>query len=194
MRLLTLILLFPWFLFSQKSLNPNANAFIDSLDLRINYFFVENTHPGSIAFIRKEDIKYECIKADYYRSTDVYWKDSNNKYWKKSFYNCSEKSPIETDSTILSFIEFNFETIKKEEVLKYQTKKDSIVQGVIRGSYKIRLHQPTKNYVFRLNSEIISKKFKTYHLATEGDNLNFEYNQNLKLVELNRLIEKFNSR
>lgn len=188
MRLLTFLILFPPFLLSQKSVNPHVNDFIDSLDVKINYFFVENSHPGSMVLMRPEDVRYECIEADYYRSTHIYWKDVNNKHWKKSYYNCSEKSPIETDSTFLNFAEQNFDTIKNEEVLKYQTKKDSIVGDIIYGSYKIINHEPTKNYVFRFNSEMASKKFEDYHLTSEGDNINFEHNQNLKLIELHNLI------
>lgn len=173
---------------SQNSVNPNVNAFIDSLDSKINYFFVEKTHAGVIQFFNKEHIQYECIKADYYLSTDLYWKDLNHKYWKKLFYSCSDDNSIETNSEYLNFVEKHFETLKSEEILKYQTKKDSVVGDITYKSFYIKNHQPAKNYVFRINSEIVSKKFEDYYLTTEGDNINFDYNQNLILIELHNLI------
>ncbi len=188
MKFLFFILLFPSILFSQNSVNPNVNAFIDSLDSKINYFFVEKTHPGLIVGIKKEYIKYECIKADYYLSTDLYWEDLNLKSWKKSFYSCSDDNSIETNSEYLNFAEKHFETIRNEEVLKYQTKKDSVVGDIIYGGYKIKNHQATKNYVFRINSEMNSKNFEDFYLTTEGDNINFDHNQNLRLIELHNLI------
>lgn len=194
MRLLTFLILFPSLLFSQKSVNPHVNDFIESLDLKINYFFVENSHPGSMFLMKPEDVRYECIEADYYRSTHIYWKDLNNKYWKKSFYSCSDNNSIEINSEYLNFVENHFESIKNEEVLKYQTKKDSIVGDIIYGSYKIKNHEPAKNYVFRINSEMTSKKFKDYYLTTEGDNINFEHNQNLKLIAFHNLILNYKTK
>jgi len=88
----------------------------------------------------------------------------------------------------LNFAKRNFEIIKNEEVLKYQTKKDSVVGDMVYKSFKILGHQPIMNYVFRINSNLTSKKFESYYLTTEGDNINFEYNQSLKLIELDRKI------
>jgi hypothetical protein len=183
-----LFLLFPLFLFSQESVNPKVNAYIDSLGIDTNYFFLEETHPGMIFMFRTNKIQYECVKNDYYVSTDLYWKDLNQNYWKKSFQKCSDETPITVDSSYLNFAERNFEIIKNEEVLKYQTKKDSVVGDNIYKSFKILNHEPIMNYVFRINSNLISKKFEPYYLTTEGDNINFEYNQSLKLIELDRKI------
>src|SRR5690606_21062724 len=183
-----LFLLFPFILLSQTSVNPKVNDYIDSLGIDTNYFFVEETHPGMIFMFRTKEIQYECVKNDYYVSTDLYWKDLNQNYYKKSFYQCSDEIPIAVDSSYLNFAERNFEIIKNEEVLKYQTKKDSVVGDMVYKSFKILGHQPIMNYVYRINSNLISKKFEPYYLTTEGDNINFEYNQSLKLIELDRKI------
>jgi len=80
-----LFLLFPFILLSQTSVNPKVNDYIDSLGIDTNYFFVEERHPGMIFMFRTKEIQYECVKNDYYISTDLYWKDSNQNYWRKSF-------------------------------------------------------------------------------------------------------------
>lgn len=185
---LLLLLLFPALVFSQISENPKINTFIDSLGSGTNYFFVEETRPGTIKVMKKEDMQYDCIETPYYWSTDLFWEDKNRNYWRKSFFSCSEHTAEKVDATYLNFVKNNFETIKNEEVLVYKTKNDSISGDRTYTFFKTSNHEPIKNYIFRIDSEKISKRLETFRLTTQGDNLNYEHNQNLKIAELDRMI------
>lgn len=185
-----IILLFPIFIFGQTSVNPKVNEFTETFDLKNDYFFVDNTHPGAIFMVRPENMEYEeCVKVDYYFSTNLYWQGKDGNFYEKSFYPCSETETKLTNSDFLDFARKNFEILKTEEVKKYQLKKDSIVGNTIYGSNKILNHQPVKNYTFKIRNEIIFKRFETYYLTTEGDNINYEHNQSLKLIELDRMLD-----
>lgn len=177
-----LLLCFPVLLFSQNSLNPRVNNFIDSLDDSINYFFVEETHPGIT--LMTQDIQYECFNENYYIFTKVFWKDNSENYFEKTFYRCSETKPTLTSSDYFDFVISNFEIIKNEEVLPYQTEPDRVEDGKTIKSLYIKNHRAIRNYIFRKDGNIFSKKFDAYFLTTKGDNINFETNRKLKLAEL----------
>lgn len=183
---LLLLLCFPFFLNAQNALNPRVNSFIDSFDESTNYFFVEETHPGIILMSQK--IEYDCYDENYYVFTKLYWKDKSGNYYKKTFYQCSETDAKEIDSKAYEFAFANFELIKNEEVLPYQTKPDRIEDGKIIKYFSSKSHTAYRNYFFKKNNEIFSKKFDAYFITTKGDNLNYEFNQKLKLVELDNLI------
>lgn len=183
---LLLLLCFPLFLNAQNALNPRVSSFIDSFDKSTNYFFVEETHPGLVLMVR--EVQYDCFHENYYVFTEFYWKDKSGNYFKKKFYPCSETDAKKIDSKAYELAIGNFELIKNEEVLPYQTKPDRIEDGKIIKYFSVKSHTAFRYYFFRKNDEIFSKKFDAYFITTEGDNINYEHNQNLKLIQLENLI------
>jgi hypothetical protein len=134
------------------------------------------------------EVQYDCFHENYYVFTELYWKDKSGNYFKKKFYPCSETDAKKIDSKAYEFAIANFELIKNEEVLRYQTKPDKVEDGKIIKSLYIKNHRAIRNYFFKKNNEIFSKKFDAYFITTKGDNINYEHNQNLKLIQLENLI------
>jgi len=124
----------------------------------------------------------KCPHCDVYHSVYLIWKDNDTEYI-RLFDNCGSYYPIKTsNNNILNYAKENMETLKNDRVKFYQTDKNSVM-GVSHSSYK--------EFLISVGNNEFYNYFDIFNLTSESEkpNLNYLYNQNLKLIKMNSMIE-----
>ncbi len=118
-----------------------------------------------------------------YSQNDIYifWAENNKSYVQK-FDNCSEFNVIEIfDFRPIDFLKSNTSELQSENVKKFQIDKDT---------YSTVSHSCFRNYIFNDGQTKYEKKFDTYDLSNENDNMNFKTNNSLQLIKLDNKLNK----
>lgn len=148
---------------------------------KLDFIAYKNYSIGSKSIIYTNDTN-NCSNCSDYYSTYLIWEENEIDYI-QIFDNCGNFYPVQIQNkSILKFMKENFETFRNERVKFYQTDKTSILTIS---------HSTYKEFLFSLNDEEIYNYFDTYNLesSTERVNINYLHNQNLKLIQLNNMIE-----
>ena len=123
----------------------------------------------------------DCPKC--FSKNDIYffWTE-NGKFYVQKFDNCSEFNTVEIfDFKPTEFLKNNTAELQSESVKSYQVDKDT---------YSTVSHSCFRNYNLNDGQTKYEKKFDTYDLTGEKDNLNYESNNSLKLIELDNKLNK----
>lgn len=113
----------------------------------------------------------------------LFWNE-NGKTWIQKFDNCGEYFLLElNDSKIADFVSKNFEIIKSEKIKYYRTDKNMI---------SIIDHSTFKQFLIVKSNIEIYNHFDIHNLSNDSDdpNINYQYNNNLKIVKLDKMIKK----
>lgn len=198
--ILIISLLICFFSESQNLLNETdtitANFKVKLMEKGINeYFSVKSYCIGSFRLNKKKEIDFCIPNEAIYFTTYVFWEDSGDVWVKKLDY-CGEFQEVQIFNTIpIDFVQKYFDLLKSEEVKYYQveTRNDtlSVSNDSIRLNRIMRNHSCHTRFKFNFNAIELKKHFDQFDLTNDysNPNINFEYNKNLKIIELNEILE-----
>ncbi|GAA4149872.1 hypothetical protein GCM10022217_02310 [Chryseobacterium ginsenosidimutans] len=147
----------------------------------IDFIAYKSYSVGSIRLIEKDPNSHDNCIPDY--PIYLIWSE-NNKEYIQMFDNCGSFFPLELDnSDITNFVNENFEIIKSEKIKFYQTNKSTV---------SMIDHSTFKQFLISKSDFETYNDFDIYNLSSKSGslNINAKYNNNLKIVSLNNLIEK----
>ena len=154
------------------------------------FFVVKHIQYGTVKLFHINDKDY-CEKDGVHYRMYAFWKEDND-YWLKVFDNCGGFIPMKLENKkAFDFYVENFEKIKLDEVEIYKLKADSIENGKKYSYVSTQSHSPLRYFWFYKGSVKFKKYFDKYNLTSDekSPNLNYELNNNLELVELNRICD-----
>jgi hypothetical protein len=164
-----------------------VSKFIKSLEKRNinNYMYMYDYCDGSTEIFKLSDGSRCSSKGTYYKAY-VFWNEDNETVVKK-IDNCGlfYSLPI-INQEILSFISANIEE------LELKVKKYEVETPENRPVKQSEIHSCFKMFQFNINEKTFGQTYNLYQLTNESKykNLNFEYNNNLKIVELEKLLNE----
>jgi len=187
-KLFLFLLLIPLACFSQRDeayVNDLTNYFGVSLKDKgvTNYFIYKPYCVGEIQMFMI-DGKMCTSKGTYYQSY-VIWNEEGVDYIKK-FDNCgSYKTAKLSDTAISDFVANHYPALKDDEVKPYRS-------SAYTGTPELRKTPSPcfKYYSFHKDDRAFEKQFNDFDISndSEGENLNYTFNQTLKLIELNQMM------
>ena len=141
------------------------------------FFFLQKFCVGCDEIITAN--KVEC-ELKYYQLY-LFWQENNKSYFRK-IEKCNSKKIKISGNFINKFYIKNIDIIKNENVKEYQTGKDE---------YIMVDHSSFSKLYFFIDGNLITKQIDYFNLESqETPNINYEYNNSLKLVKLNRECSK----
>ncbi|MDC8003840.1 hypothetical protein POV27_07240 [Aureisphaera galaxeae] len=163
--------------FTQKLTERNIN----------DYVVTQHVCSGRIEMFKIDDGKM-CVTKDTYVESYILWKEEDQTFLKK-IDNCGlfHSIPLQ-DAAAYEFFMANGKTMMGEEVLKYKS-----ASGGNEPAAR-RTVQPCSRVLQWAMAEGVSKKefnlFDIGNTSEEGKNLNYEANQQLKLIQFQSLMDK----
>ena len=162
----------------------NFQNITESFDAKhLSYIGLKKYCVGSIRLneLSPKDCENCLSKNDIY----VIWND-NGKSFIQKFDNCSEFNIVEIfDFEPIEFLKNNSTELQAESVKKYQVDEDT---------YSTFSHSCFRNYVLKDEQTKFEKEFDVYNLTGEKDNLNFNTNNKLKLIQLDKKLNEIISK
>lgn len=149
---------------------------------KIDFIEYKQHSIGSIRLSRTDDLN-NCPSCISNFSIYLIWREKENQYI-QIFDNCGSFLPVNIENTnILEFANKNFNIINLERIKYYQVDKKTV---------SMISHSEFKDFLLSRQGTEIYNHFDVYNLTTNSEkpNLNYKYNQNLKIIELNNLIEE----
>ena len=149
----------------------------------LNYIGLKKYCIGSIILneLSPKDCENCLSKNDIY----IFWTD-NGKSFVQKFDNCSEFNIVEIiDFEPIEFLKSNSTKLQTESVKRYQVDQDI---------YSTTTHSCFRNYVLNDGQTKFKKEFDVYDLTGEKENLNFNTNNDLKLIELDKKLNEIISK
>ena len=164
-----------------------VNEFTIKLEERgINDWFVVNRYClGTNEMFQMKDGNW-CSSKETYYEFHVLWKEGDKTMVKK-IDNCGlfMSMPL-SDNDLWEFVLANTTDLQKKSVKPYEGEN-------ITGQPEARtaIHPCYREFIFSINDEMYDQKFNLYQLTTEEEhpNKNYEFNNQLPVVELNKLMD-----
>ena len=170
---------------NKEHVDKLVSDFTKSLESRdiVNYFYMYQYCNGTVKIFRLSD-GTSCTSKETYYKVYVFWREDNETLIKK-IDNCGMffSLPVVNDE-ILNFITENIQQLK-EKVKPYEVENPENVPAK-----QSTIHACSKMFQFKINDESFGQSYNLYQLTNESKykNLNFEYNNNLKIVEFEKII------
>jgi len=175
--------------------SQNDEAYVDALTQEFtqklsdrginNYYAAKRYCLGRIEMFEIGD-KF-CTSKESYFQVYIVWKEEGKVFIKK-IDNCGLFYSLELSNThLFDFFSTNFETLKNEAVKKYKS-------ATYTGIPELRKNpQPCfRSFLFTENEITFNKSYNLFDISNDSDgaNLNYDYNNALKLVLLDAKLEK----
>lgn len=146
----------------------------------INFIAYKSYSTGSITAYQKNSNSCSGCLPNY--PIYLIWNKDNTGYIQK-IDRCGDFFILEINSEAINYVNKNFKIIKSEKIKFYQENKSSF-SNISHSTFKELL-------ISKFGIETYNH-FDIYNLSTntERPNLNFKYNNNLKIIVLNKIIEK----
>jgi len=180
---------------STLSVAQNDKAYVDSLvsdftmDLKnesVNdYFYMYKYCDGHIEMFTLKD-GTTCMSKDTYYEVYIFWINRENVMVKK-IDNCGLYNSVLIDnSNLFEFAINNSKQLKNGDIKKYAVKNPENVP-----TQRTEIHSCKRKFQFNLANDSFGKEYNLYDLTNESkyENLNYESNNKLKIVELEKKIE-----
>jgi len=188
MKIVLILFLLSAQIFAQQS----VDSIIESKTKELNsygvkdFFYFESYCIGGFKIVDGTKIDCSLNNSNLY----VFWKKDNKNFVEKIDKCVNPK--IEIEDKIFNFYLKNINQIKDESVEKYTIREDSIVGNMKYSRVKMVSHSCHSKFHFYVNATLIEKRFDKFNLTTEevDPNLNYNRNNNLKLVELGKLCDE----
>lgn len=159
----------------------NVNNITKVNELRrknIDFIAYKSFSIGSIGIINRN----LCSNCTIKNTVFLIWNENNKDYIQK-IDDCGNFFPLELgNSEITKFANNNFDIIRAEKIKYYHINKNII---------SMVDHSTFKNFLISKSGIETTNFFDVYNLSTNHDhqNINYEYNNSLKIIHLNHLIE-----
>jgi hypothetical protein len=142
----------------------------------LNYIGLKKKCVGGVL---KEPNKNDCKQCYSKNNIYIFWTDNKKSYVQK-FDNCSEFNIIEIfDFKPGEFLKNNTEKLQTEKVGKYK---------IAKGTYASASHSCFRSFFLNDGKSKYENKYDVNDLTGKNDNLNYQINNNLKLVELEKIL------
>ena len=189
-------IVFLWVLLASViAMGQNDEAYVDELTQEFmekleergltQYFTAKRYCSGKIEMFQIGREKKLCASKGTYYQVYVVWKEEDRVRIKK-IDNCSLYYSVTLeDSVLFDFFVTNSETLRSETVKNY---KSASYTGIPELRKK---PQPCyRNFTFTENGETSEQTYNLFDVSPEGeaDNVNYEYNSQLKVIELDALM------
>ncbi|WP_289661400.1 hypothetical protein [Flavobacterium panacagri] len=147
-----------------------------------DFFYYESYCVGSIKIVKKDQIDCSLDKSDFY----VFWKEKGKSHFEQ-FTRC-ENPKVKISNRIMDFFVNNVASMHKEEVERYKRRKDSLVGNKRYSFLRMVSHSCYRKFYFYEGDSLIEKRISQFDLSNEKEspNINFEQNNNLKIVKLSK--------
>lgn len=166
----------------------NNEAYVDLLvsefteTLEGDWFSNKRHCLGENIMIRMNDGS-RCMSRESYFEVFVFWEVKNKTHMKK-FDSCGSNESNTFDKSLFMFdfqIDVKNKGVKKYEVSNPENKPASSTE----------IHSCYRTFVFKSGEEIYTNTYNLYYLtnASKQKNINFSYNNDLKLVEIDKQID-----
>jgi len=180
---------------SATCFGQNDEAYVDGLVTEFtmklaernitNYFVAKRYCSGKIEMFQIGKEKKLCTSRGTYYMVYVVWTE-DDKFHLKKMDNCGLFYTTElSDGELYNFYAANKEPLRNEIVRNYKS-------ASYTGTPELRKNpQPCfRNFVFSENGQTTKQTYNLYELKeANGDNLNYEYNSQLKIVQLDALLD-----
>jgi hypothetical protein len=146
---------------------------------KLNYIGLEKYCVGGVRI----EIPNEKNYKNCYSKNDIYifWTD-NDKSFVQKFDNCSEFNIVE-------ILDFKPNEFLKKNTLELKTGKVGNFK-IDKETYSSVSHSCFRNYIINDGKTKYENKFDIYNLTGETDNLNFKSNNDLKIVQLDKILNE----
>lgn len=189
------LFLFFFGIISSITIAQNDKAYVDDLVSEFtkslenrgidDSFYMQKYCNGTTTIFKLEDGSL-CVSKGTYYEVFVFWKEGNQPMIKK-IDNCGLyfSLPLATSET-LEFANEHRKELSEGYVKKYEVKNPENIP--VQSS---KVHSCFRNFQFRIGNNSFGQTYKLYDLTNESkyENLNFEYNNSLEIVALEKVIE-----
>ncbi len=125
--------------------------------------------------------KKDCRNCYSKNEIYIFWNDNEKSYVQK-FDNCSEFNIIEiSDFNTNEFLKNNTKELQTNKVERYKINQDT---------YRTQSHSCFRSFILNDGQIKYEKRFDVLNLTGENDNLNYKRNNSLKLIELEKKLNK----
>lgn len=162
----------------------NLENITESFDTKnINYIGLKKHCEGQI-LIETKDLK-DCSNCYSKNEIYIFWNENEKSYVQK-FDNCSKFNSVEIfDFNPKEYLKINTTQLQSENIKKYRNDNDTNLSIS---------HSCYRNYVFNFKQTKYQKAFDLFDLMGENKNLNFEYNNSTRLIELDKTLNEIIAR
>lgn len=189
------LLLFLFGIVSAISVAQNDKARVDEMVLEFTkslenrdvyeYFSLNKYCLGTTEMFQLEDGSM-CVSKGTYYEVYIFWKEENQAMIKK-IDNCGMYFSLPlSNSEAIEFIDNNSNKLKEEEVKKYEIENPENVPVK-----RSKVHSCFREFQFNNENNSFSQTYNLYDLTNESkfENINFESNNKLKIVTLEKMLE-----
>ncbi len=183
--------------FSSLSMAQNDEAYVESLvseftskleSRNITSWFVNNRYCSGTIEMFQLDNGRMCTSKGTYVEAYLFWKDEGKPMIKK-FDNCGMYYSLElSNAEAIEFLYANVSDLESGIVKKYNSES-------LDGTPKLRteVHNCFRDFKFAVENDSFGQTYNLFDLTndSESPNTNFEYNNNLKVVKLDKLLDSF---
>jgi hypothetical protein len=146
---------------------------------KLEYIGLRKYCNGSLRIIESNDRDCDNCNSSY--EMYFFWNENSKSYAQK-FDDCSDFNIVEiSDFKVSEFLNKNTSELQTEKVERYKVDKET---------YSTVSHSCFRNYILNDGNKKYEKDFDIYDLTGEKDNLHYELNNNLKIVQLDKKLQK----
>lgn len=177
------------------SYSQNDLAYVDSLvddftakleERGINeYFYAKRYCLGQVEMFKMDDGKW-CSSSGTYYAVYLFWSEGEN-YMIKKIDNCGMFFSLRLDDTnIREFYKERLSDLKNNQVKRYHSE-----SWTGEPKQRTKIHSCYREFSFSEGNDNFKHKFALFDLSndSEGKNVNFDYNKNLTIVQLDKMLD-----
>ena len=150
------------------------------------YFYMNKYCDGTTEMFKLEDGSMCASKGTHYE-VYIFWMEENQAMIKK-IDNCGMYFSLPLhNTTVLDFVTNNTRQLENGKVKKYEVKNPENVPAK-----RSKVHRCHRLFKFTIDNESFGQSYNLYDLTNESkfENLNFDTNNNLEIVTLEKMIEE----
>lgn len=171
----------------KEDVESMVDTFTSALKEReiFNFFTTTRYCDGNIQMIQMPNGRMCTSKGTFYE-TYIFWQEEGKSYGKK-IDNCGMFGSIELpNSDVYNYFTTHFEAIKSNPVKGYE-----IAQKETGPLQRTEINNCHKAFTLSNANDTFSQKFKPFDLTNDAveTNIHYEYNQQLKIVQLDSLVD-----
>ncbi|UAB80783.1 hypothetical protein INR76_11780 [Marixanthomonas sp. SCSIO 43207] len=150
------------------------------------YFYVNKTCLGETRIIKMND-GTNCFTSGNFSEYYLFWQKNDTTYISKAD-NCGPFIKLKLDDTTM----FNFFLKHKDAIQNNSVKKYEVANPENAPTQRTKVHPCSQEFSFTTAMGTFTQKFDEFDLTNDSKqkNLNYEYNQQLKLIELEAMIDQ----
>lgn len=176
---------------AQKNTEMKPNSIISEISKTLdnqnveNYFFTNRTCLGDTRIITMND-QEKCFTNGNFSEYYLFWRENDTTYITKAD-NCGSFIKLKLENNEL----FDYFLKHKEALENNSVKEYKVANPENEPTQRTKVYPCSQEFSFTTPMGTFTQKFKEFDLTNDSkqSNLNYEYNQQLKLVTLDKMID-----